>query len=752
VAPAEAAARVIAGTVRAGRLADDVAHQLHRADALRRVASDIGSRLDVDRILSGLVDHAMVLFEADRAAIFLRRPDGGVTAEVSRGLSTAYLVAVRDIPTPSLSAEAVAARRPLFAIDYANDPRGAGVRAAVIQEGFDTVCSAPLLAGDELLGLLNVYHDRPRAWTSEEVETMSAFAAQASVAIKAAQDYRQMATRAAQLQSIQQLGARLSSLGSVREIGFTIATELRQLIDYHNVRVYRVDGEDLVPVAMQGEVGVYEDETADQLRLKVGEGITGWVARHGIAQYLPDAATDPRAQTIPGTEDDLDESMLLAPMVIDETVLGVLVLSKLGLHQFSADDLRLLDIYASFAAQAMANADATGRLRAQSEALERQLDRQRELLRITESILSELDTRSVVDRITDRLGSLVQCDNIAIEVTHPDGTLEPLTARGVHAAEYMAPWAPGEQGLATWVVEHGEPQLVLDARADRRINRFRAGEPLDASVIVVPLRDRDRISGVMALERLGLEDPFTEDEFELVQLFAAHVSIALRNAASYSAAEVRASTDDRTGLLNHAAFEIRLERSVVAGEPFGLIMADLDDFKAVNDKLGHQAGDRFLREVGGAIARAGRESDLVFRYGGDEFTLLLPGATAAGARSTAERVRRAVEAAGRAMARTDGLRIGASIGYATFPVDGTTPAAVLLAADRACFVAKRDGRNRIASAADGRTLAAESGLQEPTPIDPPTEGAEAPRRRRSDRATGARATGHPSTGARARSA
>ena len=108
-----------------------------------------------------------------------------------------------------------------------------------------------------------------------------------------------------------------------------------------------------------GQVGEYVDETAEQLRVEVGEGITGWVAAHGVAQYLPTRATDPRAMTIPGTEDDLDESMLLAPMLYEDQVLGVLVLSKLGLDQFTEDDLRLLEIYASFAAQAMANADAT---------------------------------------------------------------------------------------------------------------------------------------------------------------------------------------------------------------------------------------------------------------------------------------------------------------------------------------------------------------------------------------------------------
>ncbi|MEO6206637.1 MAG: GAF domain-containing protein, partial [Candidatus Limnocylindrales bacterium] len=243
------------GPIAAGaRREAEIAHLLHRAEALRRVTSDIGSRLDLDRILAGLVDHAMVLFEGDRAAVFLRHPDGKDVAEVSRGLSAEYQSAMRPVYVRSLAAAAITARRPLFAVDYRNDPRGIDVRAAVVQEGYDTICCAPLMDGAELLGFLNVYHDRPHEWSDDELETIAALATQASVAIRTAQNFQQMATWTAQLQSIQQLGARLSHLSRVHDIGMAIATELRQIIDYHNVRVYRVEGRDLIPVAMRGQV------------------------------------------------------------------------------------------------------------------------------------------------------------------------------------------------------------------------------------------------------------------------------------------------------------------------------------------------------------------------------------------------------------------------------------------------------------------------------------------------------------------
>ena len=712
-----AAVGVIVG---AARRSDDVAHRLHRADALRRVTGDIGSRLDLELILTGLVEHAMVLFDGDRAAVFLKGADGRTTAEVSRGLSQTYLQSVVDFPSRSLPALAAAARRPMFSMGYRNDPRAGDVRAAVVQEGYDTLCTAPLLDGNELLGLLNVYHDTAHDWTVDELETMSALAEQAAVAIKNAQNYEKMAQWAAQLQSIQQLGARLSRLGEEREIGLAIATELRQLIDYHNVRVYRLRGEDLIPVAMRGQVGEYVDETPEQLAVKFGQGITGWVAEHRLAQNLPDADADPRTNTIPGTDENLQESMLIAPMLYEDQVLGVLVLSKLGLHQFSEDDLRLLVIYASFAAQAFANADATGLLRAQSDALARQLANQRALLQVTESILTTLEPKAILDQVAERLSDLVGYDSLSIEtLDRATGLLRPLTARGVDADLYMEPWMPGEEGLATWVVAHNEPALVLDERSDTRINQFRGDEPIDGSLICVPLRGRDGATGVLTLERLGLMQTYSEEEFELVKLFAAQVSIALQNAEVHVAVEIRAQTDDLTGVLNHGTFQDWLARSVVAHETFSLIMLDLDDFKNVNDGLGHQAGDRLLAEIARAVEGAGRDTDRVFRYGGDEFALILPNTDAGAALGVSERVRAAIHALGGTgtIWADAGLGISVSIGVATFPRDGATAEDILLAADRACFVAKRTGSGLIATADEGLAIARDFAFKEPTPID-----------------------------------
>ncbi len=515
--------------------------------------------------------------------------------------------------------------------------------------------------------------------------------------------------REAQIESIAKLGTRLNHLSTVTEIGAAICLELRQLIDYHNVRVYRVEGEDVVPVAWRGEVGTYTGELVEQLRLRVGQGITGWVAQHGIAQYLPDAAHDPRGAQIPGTEEDLPESLLLAPMIYEGETIGVIVLAKLGLDRFTPDDLRYLGIYATIAAQAMANADISERLQAQAQTLDRQLRSQAELLRVTERILTNLDPAAVVAEIAESLVGLIPVDTLGIYVHEPARRrLSPLLARGVGASAFLSRRLPDSGAVVSEVLATGEARSV--SRGGRG---SRSGVP-PAALILAPLQGRERVLGILHLKRLGEGAVFEPRELDLVRLFAAHVSIALQNALAHRVVELRAQTDALTGLRNHGTFREDLLMAVAADHPFALLMLDLDDFKSYNDRHGHEAGNALLVGIATAVGKACREGDRVYRYGGDEFCLILPQATVGDAVDVAQRVRGAV----RSVLGNDGraAAVRCSVGVAAFPADAVDRDGLLLAADRALYAAKRAGRDQIATAADGLALAAEF-VPPRTPVD-----------------------------------
>jgi diguanylate cyclase (GGDEF)-like protein len=691
---------------------------VRRAELLLDISHQIAAQHDLSGVLSRLLAAAVELFGADHGAIFSHRSSGGFITDAEWNWGPSLRSAVEAATSLALVNRARKSGRMVSVANYVDDRRSAPVRDALIAEGINTVSVAPLILEGEWLGTLALCHDRPYEWDERDRLLFERLAAQGAAALRNARQLDRTETFAVQLQAIQQLGVELNRIGNAGEIGRAIAVGLGSVIDYHNVRVYRVEGEEVLPVAWRGTIGEYADEDIDQLRLKVGEGITGWVAQHGQVVLLGDAAKDPRSQTIPGTEDDLDESMLLAPMLHEDAVIGVLVLSKLGLHQFSPDDQRLLEIFAAIAARAMVSADATERLRHQSEALARQVNSQRELMRVTESILGTLDRQQLLDEIADRLTGLIPVDNISVEVYEErSGALNPIFARGAHAEHFLASRSDDSRGISGHVARTGEPVLVADQLADPRLLHFDDIGPLPGSLIALPLRYRDQTRGVLTIERLGVDAAFSDEEYELAKLFGGHVSIALHNADVHHAVEVQAQTDALTGLLNHGALIRRLDEATAAGLPFGLLMIDLDDFKGYNDRFGHQAGDVLLRQLAQALRAACRDSDEVYRYGGDEFAILLPHTSTAGARAVAKKIRQAINRVSRASRSKKAMT--ASVGTAVHPIDGGTTEQVLLAADRACYVAKRTGRDRIATAAQGQALAGEFLPPPPTPVDTP---------------------------------
>ncbi len=247
----------------------------------------------------------------------------------------------------------------------------------------------------------------------------------------------------------------------------------------------------------------------------------------------------------------------------------------------------------------------------------------------------------------------------------------------------------------------------------------------------------------MNVGRIGGEDVyFSETDFELVQLFAAQAAVALRNADEHHAMSMRAETDALTGLGNHGAFQRDLATATEAAASappeagqLGLLMMDLDRFKTYNDRFGHPAGDALLHAVGEALYAATRSDDRVYRYGGDEFTIVLSGVDLAEAQRVAERARRLVAAVS---LERGAAPVTITVGVALFPDHGATKDALIAAADAAMYAGKQAGGDRVVvpgeADAGGRREAAEAAR--------PRHG-HRPRRRRSDAPSDPRARRPP---------
>ena len=320
---------------------------------------------------------------------------------------------------------------------------------------------------------------------------------------------------------------------------------------------------------------------------------------------------------------------------------------------------------------------------------------QRRLLEVNERLLSTLDPEGVLSLIADSLKPVLAYDNLTIyQVDREAGVVKAVVARDRFSQLIMGTTFPLDIGVTGWVVEHGEAQCVNDIHLDRRAATIPGTPDEPESLIVVPLLVRGQVAGTLNVGRMGkAEAHFSPGEFELARLFAGQASIALQNAEIHRAMWDRAQTDALTGLRNRGAFDERLRALVEnpSAHPCALIMIDLDGFKKYNDRYGHPAGDTVLQAVGRAMDSAIRERDLTFRYGGDEFAILLPRTNVDPAAQVAKRVRRAI--------KEHPIMAGmltASAGLACHPIHVDGGPALVAAADAALYRAKAFGGDRTA--------------------------------------------------------
>jgi diguanylate cyclase (GGDEF)-like protein len=211
----------------------------------------------------------------------------------------------------------------------------------------------------------------------------------------------------AHLKMLQSLAGKLNRLNDVTRIGEVIVNELRGLLDYHACRVYVREGpDDLIPVAFRDDVDEYGEETLEALRCKLGEGITGRVGVTGESLLVENALECEFAVTIPGTE-DIEESMVAVPLRYGPRVIGVVVLSKLGVGQFDEDDVRLLEVLAGHASVAIENARLYEAQRREAEGAKESAEIANALLQFSRQLAQAEDLEAVLERLVGQTAKIL---------------------------------------------------------------------------------------------------------------------------------------------------------------------------------------------------------------------------------------------------------------------------------------------------------------------------------------------------------
>jgi diguanylate cyclase (GGDEF)-like protein len=350
---------------------------------------------------------------------------------------------------------------------------------------------------------------------------------------------------------------------------------------------------------------------------------------------------------------------------------------------------------------AAAGAGAGGRRRDVGHQLRKTTQRLAILTDIVKTANSILEPRKVTELIMAKIQQLVPSEAwsmLLVDEEHQELTFElALGEKGKDVSSFRVKIG---EGIAGWVAQTGQPAIVNDVSKDPRFagkfdseTRFKT-----RSILCAPLISRGRTIGVVEIiNRIG--GRFTHADLEVLLTLVEPCAIALENAMLFQRTEQLTITDDLTKLFNSRYLNLYIGREIKRckrhGIPLSVIFLDLDGFKGINDSYGHLAGSRTLTEVGAILSQAVRESDILARYGGDEFVVVLPETPPSGALVIAERIRRAIES--HPFLREQGLsaRISASFGIASYPDHALTPEGLIQKADQAMYRVKEREKNGI---------------------------------------------------------
>ena len=324
------------------------------------------------------------------------------------------------------------------------------------------------------------------------------------------------------------------------------------------------------------------------------------------------------------------------------------------------------------------------------------------------ALTSSLQLDQVLRTIMEKINEVLRPDTwslLLMDVDKNELFFQIATGKGAEALKDVR--IKVGQGLAGWVAQTGEAVVVPDTSQDSRFfaQVDEKTKMATRSIVAVPVRFRDHCLGVIELINCIGPEGFSHRDLALLEALADYAAIAIENARHVQRIHELTITDDCTTLYNARHMNFMLDTEIYRSHryafEFSLIFIDLDHFKSINDTHGHLTGSKLLAEIGTAIKEKCRLIDLAFRYGGDEFVVLLPQTSKENALGVAKRLHKLIRES--VWLKESGLNVHltASVGVASYPTDSRTKAELLHLADEAMYLVKNTSRDCVAAAGVG---------------------------------------------------
>lgn len=378
---------------------------------------------------------------------------------------------------------------------------------------------------------------------------------------------------------------------------------------------------------------------------------------------------------------------VLIPLISRDKLIAILVLGKKTSGKYFLEDLAVLEDVARRVAVSI-----------EKEYLREQLrEREEELSVINRSsaiITSSLDIQEIFGSFIEELKHVIDVSWASIVLAEEDGLRCAALSPNQDNAYQVGEKIPSEGTGTGWVVRNKrpffEPDISIESRFTTGNNFYHQGL---RTIVYLPLISKGEAIGSLIIASQQPE-AYNQRHIKLLEQLASQIAMPLENAQLYAQAEAKARIDELTGLLNRRTLDEMIDNEISRhsryGGVFSLAILDLDSFKTYNDTYGHPEGDALLRQVGHVIKGAIRNADCAFRYGGDEFAILLPQTSIDDALQVTERVRERIASD----IDSGDIKVTASIGLANWPDDGVSHTDIIAAADVTLYRAKRGGGNQ----------------------------------------------------------